>query len=71
MRLEGYGNWATVTCTAGAVDVDVVRYWEPKKNPNAKDDSVWTQYAAIQKASRCMTVPADVESIVAAVLTER
>jgi hypothetical protein len=71
VRLEGYGNSATVTRTAGAHDVDVVRYWGPEPDPNAKDDSDWTQYRAIQKASRRMTVPADVAAIAAAVLTER
>lgn len=71
VRLEGYGNSATISRWAGSDDVEVVRYWEPEPDPNAKDDSVWTQDRAIQKASRRVTVPADVAAIVAAVLTER
>ena len=47
------------------------RYYTPEPDPDAKDDSVWTEYAAIQRTSRRTTVPADVDSIVAAVLTER
>jgi hypothetical protein len=71
VRLEGYGNSATVSRWSGSDDVEVVRYWEPEPDSNAKDDSVWTQDRTIQKASRRVTVPADVAAIVAAVVTER
>ena len=71
VRLEGYGNSATISRWTGSDDVEVVRYWEPEPDPNAKDDSVWTQHAAIQNASRRTTAPADVAAIVAAVLAER
>jgi len=65
--LPGYGNSATVTRKAGAEEVEVVRYWEPPYDPNAKDDSPYTQHRAMLDASRTTTVPADVESIVTAV----
>jgi hypothetical protein len=71
VRLAGHGNGATVTRRPGSDDVEVVRYREPDPDPNAKDDSPETEYAAILRASRHMTVPADVESIAAAVLTGR
>lgn len=70
-RLEGYGNWATVSRRPDRDDVEVVRYWEPAPDPDAKDDSPYTEYAAMLEASRQMTVPADVDAIVAAILTER
>jgi hypothetical protein len=71
VRLQGNGNWATVTRSPGSDEVRVVRYWDPEPDPNATWDDEWTEYAAMQKASRRTTVPADVESIVAAVLAER
>jgi hypothetical protein len=71
VRPPGQGNWAEIEHAAAAPTARVTRYYEPEPDPNARDDSEWTQYAAIQAASRQMTVPADVESIVAAVLTER
>jgi hypothetical protein len=71
VRFAGYGNWATVTRRPGSDDVRVVRYWTPEPDPNAKWNDEWTEYAAIQKASRRTAVRADVESIVAAVLAER
>jgi hypothetical protein len=61
----------TVERHQGDPQATVQRYYTPEPDPDAKDDSVWTQYAAIERASRQMTVPADVDSIVAAVLTER
>lgn len=71
VRLEGYGNWATVSRKPDRDEVEVVRYWEPEPEPNAKWNDEWTEYAAMQKASRRTTVPADVESIATAVLTGR
>jgi hypothetical protein len=71
LHLPGDGNWATVERRQGEPQATVQRYYTPEPDPDAKDDSEWTQYAAMLKASRQMTVPADVESIVAAVLTER
>jgi hypothetical protein len=71
ISLAGYGNSATVTRNAGADTVEVVRYWEPGPNPTAKDDSEWTQYFAMREASRTTTVPATVDSIVAAVASAR
>jgi hypothetical protein len=71
VRLEGYGNWATVSRKPDRDEVEVMRYWEPEPDPNAKDDSPYTEYAAMLKASRRMTAPGDVDSIVAAVLAER
>jgi hypothetical protein len=71
VRLEGYGNWATVTRRPGSDEVRVVRYWQPEPDPDATWNDEWTEYAAMQKASRRTAVRADVESIVAAVLAER
>jgi hypothetical protein len=71
VRLAGYGNSAKVTRSTGSGDVQIERYWEPEPDPNAKDDSPYTEYAAMLKASRRMTAPADVDSIVSAVLAER
>jgi hypothetical protein len=71
VRLQGNGNWATVTHTPGSDEVRVVRYREPEPDPDAKDDSPYTEYAAMLKASRTTMVPADVATIVAAVLAER
>jgi len=69
--LPGDGNWATVEHRHGEPVATVQRYHTPEPDADAKDDSVWTQYADIERASRRTTVPADVDSIVAAVLTER
>ena len=54
VRLKGYGNWATVSRKPDCDEVEVVRYWEPEPDPNAKDDSPYTEYAAMLKASRRM-----------------
>ncbi len=64
----GGDDRAEVTRGHGAGTAEVVRYWEPDppEEPWLHDD--WSQYAAMRAASRKTTVPADVESIVAAVL---
>ncbi|MGY1640851.1 hypothetical protein ACI782_06910 [Geodermatophilus sp. SYSU D00703] len=67
LRLGGEDS-ATVTRSAGSDEVEVVRYWAPELGWAAKGDDPYTQYAAIRAASRTTTVPADVDSIVAAVL---
>lgn len=71
VRLEGNGNSATVTRGAGAEKVEVTRYWEPAPGWDRLNDSEWSQYRAILDASRKSTLPADVDSIVAAVMAAR
>ncbi|MGY1592269.1 hypothetical protein ACI79D_09870 [Geodermatophilus sp. SYSU D00708] len=67
LRLGGEDS-ATVTRTADSAAVEVDRCWAPDPGWAAKDDSEWSQWAAMRAASRTTTVPADVDSIVAAVL---
>jgi hypothetical protein len=67
LRLGGE-DWATVTRTPGSETVQVVRYWELDPDWDARGDDEYSQWAAMRKASRTTTVPADVESITAAVL---
>ncbi|MGY1690358.1 hypothetical protein [Geodermatophilus sp. SYSU D01105] len=66
LRLGGEDS-ATVTRATGSNEVEVVRYWAPALNWAAQGDDPYTQDAAIRAASRTTTVPADVDSIVAAV----
>jgi hypothetical protein len=65
--LAGDGNSATVTRQAGADHVEAVRFWEPPYDPNAKDDSPYTQYREMLEASRTTTVPTTVDSVATAV----
>lgn len=67
LRLSGE-NSATIARQTGADSVEVVRYWEPEPGWNARGDDEWSLWAAMRAASRTTTVPADVDSIVAAVL---
>lgn len=70
LRLEGKGNSATVTRTAGAGEAEVRRSWEPGPDDwEGKGDDEYANYFASLKASRRTTVPADADSIVAAILT--
>jgi hypothetical protein len=69
MRLEGRGNSATVSRASGSQQAEVTRYREPDPGWDATGDDVYAQEAAMQKASRRTTVPADVESIVTAVMS--
>lgn len=63
----GREDWATVTRVPGAETVEVVRYWAWDSDWDARGDDEYSQWAAMRKASRTTTEPADVESIVAAV----
>ncbi|MBN1093324.1 hypothetical protein JKP75_12600 [Blastococcus sp. TML/M2B] len=65
----GRDNWAEITRKAESDTARVVRYWELDADWNAKGDDPYTHAAAIRAASRTTTVTADVNSIVAAVLT--
>ncbi len=67
VRLGGK-DWATAARVPGAAQVEVVRYWAPDPGWGDTDDSVHSHWLAAQKASRTTTVPADVATIVAAVL---
>lgn len=71
VRLPGDGNWAEVTRTPGSDEAVVHRYYTPDHDPNAKDDSVWTQQRQMQDASRRTTVRARVDDIVAAITNPR
>src|SRR3954453_6967868 len=71
VRLPGDGNWAQATRAAGADTVVVQRYFTPDYDPNARDDSGWTQYGQMQAASRRSTVPARVEDVAAAITSPR
>jgi hypothetical protein len=68
LRLGGE-DWATVTRVPGAGTVTVVRYWAWDPDWDARGDDEYSQWAAMRAASRTTTVPANVEAIVAAVLT--
>jgi hypothetical protein len=67
LRLGGEDS-AEVTRVPGETSVKVVRYWQLDPDWAAKSDDEYSQWAAIRAASRTATVPADVESIVGAVL---
>jgi hypothetical protein len=67
LRLGGEDS-ATVTRVPGAETVEVVRYWELDPDWDARGDDEYSQWAAMRKASRTTAVPAEVDSIVAAVL---
>jgi hypothetical protein len=64
----GREDWATVTRTPGSETVGVVRYWAWDSDWDARGDDEYSQWAAMRKASRTTTVPADLDSVVAAVL---
>jgi hypothetical protein len=64
----GRDDWATVTRVPGAETVEVVRYWALDPDWDARGGDEYSQWAAMRAASRTTTVPADVDSIVAAVL---
>ena len=64
----GGENSATITRVPGADTVEVVRYWALDPDWDARGDDEYSQWAAMRAASRTTTVPADVDSIVAAVL---
>ena len=66
LRLGGEDS-ATVTRVGDADTVEVVRYWALDPDWDARGDDEYSQWAAMRKASRT-TVPADLDSIVAAVL---
>jgi hypothetical protein len=68
LRLGGE-EWATVTRVPGADTVKVDRYWAWDPDWDARGDDEYSQWAAMRAASRTTTVPADVDAIVAAVLT--
>ena len=68
LRLGGE-DWATVMRVPSAETVEVVRYWAWDPDWNSRGDDEYSQWAAMRAASRKTTVPADVESIVNAVLT--
>jgi hypothetical protein len=67
LRLGGEDS-ATVTRSPGRKTVEVVRCWALEPGWDAKGDDEYSQWAAMRKASRTTTVPAKVDSIVAAVL---
>ena len=67
LRLGGE-DWATVTREPGADTAKVVRYWAWDPDWDARGDDEYSQWAAMRKASRTTTVPADVDAIVAAIL---
>ncbi len=67
LRLGGEDS-AQVTRVPGADTVKVIRYWELDPGWDAKSDDEYSQWAAMRAASRTTTVPAEVDSIVAAVL---
>jgi hypothetical protein len=67
LRLGGEDS-ATITRVPGADTVDVVRYWAVDPDWDARGDDEYSQWAAMRAPSRTTTVPADAESIVAAVL---
>jgi hypothetical protein len=67
LRLGGEDS-ATITRVPGADAVEVVRYWAAEPEFEARYDDEYSQWAASVAAARTTTVPADVESIVAAVV---
>ena len=67
LRLGGEDS-ATVTREAGSETVEIVRYWALDPDWDARGDDEYSQWAAMRKASRTTTVPAEVDAIVAAVL---
>lgn len=71
VRLPGDGNWAEVTRAPGAAEVVVHRYYTPEDDPQARDDSVWTQQRQMLAASRRTTVPARADDVLDTVLTPR
>jgi hypothetical protein len=68
LRMGGEDS-ARVTRLPGAGTVEVVRYWELDPDWAARSDDEYSQWAAMRAASRTTTVPAEVDSVVAAVLT--
>lgn len=67
LRLGGE-NWATVTRSPGAETVQVIRYWELDPDWDSRGDDEYSQWAAVRRASRTTTLPAETDAIVAAVL---